>query len=314
MFSLANTTNVPDSIITESGGITQIDSRGSSSGGVLGGGTSGVHEYTFTSSSNIADILAGETQLTIVAGSNASESGGVWSKSTTGTGWNASISSVETFDSADVWAMSWEVSNIFGTIRQMSGLSSLVGDHYNRCSHAIYQVNSYFYSTVYESGSGRSANSLDNANKYPAVGDRFGMMCSNGTIKYFVMKGTNVYVMHTSDALASGNGIGFKGCMNRGTNVSGTSEFTKAWIHNTSKQEILSSFVRGIASDPISQPEQDQLAKMGMVVESGSTYSNIFFTRTGGSRYDNGSGTSYDVNMTHQYEALLNQDLKTLSF
>lgn len=313
MFSLANTTNLPNSIVTTTSGITQVDSRGSSSGGVLSGGTSGMHKYDFTTNLNVVDVSGGETPLTIVAGGNATESGGIWSKSITGTAWNSSVRSTEQYSTGGIWAISWEIMADTGTIRQMSGISENDLDTYQSCTHAAYQVNGYFYSTVYESGSGKSVKWVNQAERHIDPGDRFGVMISGSRLRYFVMKGTNVHIMHVSETPVTGTGLRWKGVMNRGTDASGHSQFGDVWYHDVTSQISSTSQIRGYASDALTQEHIDSLLDIGMIVQAGSTYANLIYIRSPSTEYEASLGVPYDIDMTHSYEAILNQDVKTIT-
>ena len=52
------------------------------------------------------------------------------------------------------FAVSWLVESITGTIREMGGLDDIAqqNNFYSSIAYAVYQVNNYFYSYVYEKG------------------------------------------------------------------------------------------------------------------------------------------------------------------
>jgi hypothetical protein len=316
MFSLAvnNNINVPLSVISNNGPVYHIDSRTSTNDGIEAGGTAGVHEYTFVSNYNKADIFAGETPLTLVDNGNSALDNGVWKKSIAGNSWNAGVNSTESFDASGVFAITWEVEVSTGTVRQMGGISTNpnAGNSYTKSSHAIYQVNNYFYGYVYENGSSKKVVNQDMANRTVVPGDRFGISISGGSVSYFIMKGSVIYPMWESSTLATTTTAHFAMAFNRGVGSSGHSTIEKAWVHNASTIATRSVSIEGVANNIITPTDIATLKEVGMVIQAGSTYGDIYYIRDASSAYDN-LGVPFDIDMTHNYTVTSNQDVKVIT-
>jgi len=312
MFTLANTTNIPVSELKVTGNIHQIDSRESSSGGVISGGTSGLHKYKFVTTVNTPDITSSETPLTIEAQANANFSGGEWLKSSSGNSWNSAVRSVEGFNANEPFAFSWEIASVSGTVRQMAGLDNSPPDtnSYSSIDHAIYQVNNRFYSYVYENGTSVFIGPTVNPDMYVTAGDRFGVEVTAGKLRYFTLKNGVVYYAYESELSVSGLYY-WKGAMNRGNGSSGRSKFNNAWVHQDTKLITRSEEIAGEASSLITDEDKDKLATLGMIIENGSTYSNIYYSRSTNGAFSN-NGTTHDIDMIHRYQSVDNQDLKIL--
>lgn len=308
---------VPLSIATAN----RIDSRASKFQGIATGSTGGIHKYNFVTEANTVDLLGATTPATILLGTNvtllAPDS---YEKSITGNTWNSYIYSQESFDPTTTdFAVSWLVENVgldgddgvTGTIREMGGLDNnpTQNGSYSSIEFAIYQVNNYFYSRVYEGG---AAIIIPNYTTfYFQIGDRMGVKCIDGVVSYFVIRGTTETVIYTSLKKAT-EPLFFKAAFNRGDGSSGHSELGGVVFHVAQKKVIHSVEILGESTADITDEDKEKLKTVGIENVNGK-YSDILFDRSNGSRFNN-SGTPYNLDYSHSYFGVVPQDLKIINF
>ena len=77
---------------------------------------------------------------------------------------------------------------------------------------------------------------------------------------------------------------------------------------------VISTTVSGTADAQLTPADIDSLAGVGMYIEPGSTHGNMYYARDATQSYrDSATNAAYDVSMTHTYEAIINQDLQTIT-
>lgn len=314
MFTLQSTTNVAVSEVVQNAGLTTIDCSGSLSGGIISGATSGIHKYQIRSAVNRPDVLQNETPLTLEAGNNVALVDGVWLKTLAGNSWNASVRGTERFSVDGTFAITWEIQNTTGTVRQMAGIGNVdpVRDSYSGLSHGVYQINNYFYEFVYESGTRKSIPDMDYGNRTVTPGHRFGVTVSAGQVEYFIMKGTSIFPITASTNKLSGD-IYFQASFNRGDGESGQSSIANAFYHSGVKLGSAMVEITGNAADPISEEDVSLLADVGLIVSDSATYGILTYERSTSNAFTTG-GVPYDVDVTHTYTSVQQQDLINISY
>lgn len=310
-----NTIQVPVSKITlsELNGVYKIDTRDSEYGGSAQGATAGKHEYTFTANRNVLDVSGQTSPITIVAGGKVTVNGVEVEKSATGAVWDASFYSQQAFDpNVQDFAVSWLIESTTGTIREMGGLDNdpTVSDSFQSIEFAAFQVNNYFYSRIYESG---AAIVIPNyATFYFQVGDRCGVKCIDGKVTYFVLRGNVEHEIYTSTKTASAP-LYFKAALNRGSDQSGHSKVGSVEWHSETIINSKTIKISGGAEDVVSDAHIKELASLGMIVQDGSIYSDIRYTRNEASKFTD-NGTPFPIDITHAYSGPLGQGSATQSF
>ena len=306
--------SVPESTVSETLGVHSIDSSASTFLGLATGASSGVHEYSFNGFKNTVDLSAVGTPITIVAGTNVTITGNNVIKNIDGNTWNSSFSSAESFDPLiQDFAFTWEIEDVTGTIREMAGLDDnpAQNNSYSSIEYAVYQVNNYFYSRVYEKG---AALAIPNYTTfYFQAGDRCGVRVVDGIATYYVDRAGTITDIHTSTA-PTAVPMYFKAAFNRGNTSSGASSLGNVLYHDATVPSTVNYTIRGPSADPITQEHKDELSRvLGMQVQAGATYGNVQFSRLTTSKFMNGP-TPYDITMKHAYFGMYGQDIKTLTF
>jgi hypothetical protein len=301
----------PISTISSSGTTTNIDSRASTSAGIVSGGTIGEHKYIFTQEVLKPDVISTGTLANITLGANSVLTNGVYSKSDATDTWNGSIGGTDPLISKEGFAVSCDIINLTGTIRQMFGIDDnpTANDSYSSIDHAFYQVNSSFYSSVYETGTNTSTGS---GNVALTLSSRVGVEVLNGDIRYFIhdtINDTINYVYTSRRALKDTYFI--KSAFSRGTSAAGTSTISGIRIHDL-VSTTQSFTISGKSTDLISEEDKASLlTHMGLIVTSTSVYSNMFFTRVDINKFKT-AGVFNSIDLLHNYYGLANQDIKTI--
>lgn len=308
-----NTINEDMSVISISteNEITTIDARQSTTNGNVTGAVSGKHGYIFQGQFNKPKLAGATTPITLNAGTNVTITGDEVIKNITGNSWNSSFYSTETFDPlVENFAISWLVESVDGTIREMGGLddNATANNSYNSIEYAIYQVNNYFYSRVYEKGA--SIIIPNYTTFYLQIGDRLGIKVIDQIVTYFVLRGSTVYDIYTSNSKAT-TPLQFKGAFNRGNTSSGASRMGGVAIHTETEIDNFKVNIVGSASDVVSDEDKELLSKeAGIELLTSATYSKLELTRKDTDVFKNG-GVPYEIEVTHEYRSLANQTINT---
>lgn len=294
------TESEPIHVISSNNGIINIDSRGSMYNGIEVGGTSGFHKYIFQGFKNTVDILASSSPLTLNIGARAASvltSPGSFEKDGTGNSWNSYIYSTESFNPSELdFAFSWLVESVTGTIREMGGMDNNPNQNqsYTSLESAIYQVNNYFYSRVYESGAAKVIPNYSTF--YLQVGDRLGLGSIDGIVFYFVIRNEIIIEIYKSDVKLT-EPMFFKAALNRGDGSSGESLIGDVKVHLSTKKTGFGVSIEGNSSDEITPLHiQTLLDEAGVNVLPGSTYGNLNITRQPFEKYENLS-----IDVTHTF-------------
>mgnify|MGYP000630961562 CR=1 FL=1 len=296
------TESEPIHTITQNLGITTIDSRTSKYNGLEVGGSNGKHKYTFTGLKNTVDVLGTATDANLVAGLNTDLVNGVASKNIAGNTWNSSVYSQESFDPNVLdFAVTVEIESITGTIKEMFGLDDnpTQNNSYSSIEYAVYQVNSYFYSYIYEKGQSKKIDGYTTF--YFQVGDYVGVKCVNGIVSYFVLRSGVETIITTSKVVAT-TPLYFKAAFNRGNTSSGASVLGGVKFYTAQRQDTFSINIEGNATDLISETDKETLKdNAGVEMLTGSTYSKLDFNRSTTQRFNNGL---YPLDLSHIYIGL----------
>lgn len=312
----SNSSNVAIEPILENsltGGIYRLDARNSKENGVEVGGTTGKHSYTFTGNKNVVDLGTYNINSTLIAGNNVDLVNGVGSKNITGNTWNSYIYSTESFNPlTEDFAVSWEIESVDGTIREMGGLDDnpTANQPYSSIDYAIYQVNNYFYSRVYEKG--RAILIPDYTTFYFNVGDRAGIRCENGYVTYFVDRGGVITDIYTSTKKATVT-LYFKAAFNRGNDASGASVLGNVKFATGLKELSYSVTIRGNSSDDLSNEDIEKLKDIGIDSQSSSKYSDIKYTRNNTARFTNGT-IPFPIEVLHTFTGQQTQNIINLTY
>ena len=293
--------------ILEIGGITTLDARQSTANGTVTGDTSGKHEWFFRGLKNVPKLTGSRTSLNINPNGNVNISGEDAIKNVAGNSWNSSFYSTETFDPlTENFAISWLVESVTGTIREMGGLddNATANSSYSSIEYAIYQVNNYFYSRVYEKGA--SIIIPNYTNLILQVGDRLGIKVINQVVTYFVLRGSTIYDIYTSLTPAT-TPLQFKGAFNRGNASSGASLIGDVDVHSETELDNFIIKIEGSSSDILSDEHKELLKnEAGIISLTESTYSKLQFTKDVSGKFQN------DKEVTHEYRSLTNQTIINL--
>lgn len=305
----------PINEVTTVNNITTIDAKASKYSGLETGDVMGKHLYVFSGLKNTLDILAPTTLATIQAGANVVlVSPGTYEKDIAGNTWNASIYSTESFNPlTEDFAVSWKVESVDGTIREMGGFDDnpTQNNSYNSIEYAIYQVNNYFYSYVYEKGASKKIPNYTTF--YHQVNDRQGVACIDQIIYYFVIRNGILTIIHKSTTKAT-NPLFFKAAFNRGDGSSGESTLGDVQFHTATKTDSFNVKVDGLAGEVVTEEHRKILAEnCGISLLTGATYSNLEHTRLDIDKFKT-SGTPYPVNLTHSYIGVLDSVTKEITY
>ena len=181
---------------------------------------------------------------------------------------------------------------------------------YTSIENAIYQVNSYFYSRIYEAGVSKVMNGYSTF--YFQVGDKVGVKCVDGYVTYFVLRAGIETEIYTSEVKAV-SPLFFKAAFNRGVGSTGQSRVKNVEYWVSTKVSQISRTIEGSSADDLSESDQEKLTAIGMLPEPSSKYSDISYTRSTGIKFDN-SGTPYDIEVAHDFASLALQDIQTIAF
>lgn len=299
---------VPKSVFTTDADKYNINSTTSTWNDNVTGGAIGLHSYIFTGKKEELDITSESLPLTLIAGNNVEVNNDGYQKNVAGGSWNSSFYSQESFNPNDQdFAISWLVESTSGTIREMCGLAAnpSINDSYSSIDYAVYQVNATFYYVVYESGRSSVTGSGSVA---VAVGDRIGIKVIDNKVTYYIQKGDEITDIYTSlkDAKAP---LFFKAALNRGTDLSGHSVVTNCQYHTNTKTVIKTTDISGLANESITSDDADRLAKLGIIPEEGTLYSNINFTKPVSTRFPSNTELTYN----HIYSVNDAQDIQTVT-
>lgn len=312
--STISSSSVPMSTVKSQSGVYSFDSRASTFNTLESGGVSGVHHYNISSIKNTVDVLADSTPIQIVAGSNVTVNNDVVVKSLEGNSWNAAFYSTQAFDPVmQDFAISWKIESVDGTIREMGGLDDNPSQNssYTSIEYAMYQVNGYLYSRVYESGAAIEIPNYSNINL--TIGDRLGMRVVSQEVTYFIQKGSEIIDVYTSTKKATAP-MYFKAALNRGAGSSGAASVEDVRWHTEQMPSAISTFIKGQSTDIISDTDKDILSeKTGIDIQEGSTYALIYFKRSSSDRFSDGTNP-YSIDVTHSYYGVDGQDIKTIDF
>ena len=311
MFSLDTNENVPLHTITEENGLLIVDSSISTLNGEELGATTGVHRYSITRDRLVPDATDNGTPLTIVAGGNVAYTSGSWNKSVNTNGWNASVNSSETFDTAGVFAISWDIEQNVSWTRMMGGLAATIGnDSYKAMSVGLYQLNNYMYNFYYRLGVATHNQDLDYTERTVTPGDRFVLCVSSGQVKFYIRKNGILYYMGMLPNALSGT-VQFMAAFNRGKNKTGSTIFKNAYVHTNTSIDTIRYVIEGIADAEVSDEDKESLLDLGFTVTNGSTYGKLQMVRSNSEAYtDNGTPTSCQV--VHEYFGNSRQAISTM--
>lgn len=295
------------------GAIHTLDATASKAQGVVSGAFQGRHRYEIAGQVNTVDLLGETTPIAIIAGANVTVNGVEVEKSNTGNSWNSSFYSTLAFDpNVEDFAVSWLIEETTGTIREMAGLddSPSQNNSYSSIEYAVYQVNGYFYSRVYEGGTAILIPGYSTF--YFQMGDRVGVKCIDGFVTYFVIRAGVETKIYTSTKRATVP-LYFKGAFNRGDGSSGHSNIGSVKWHTAKKTVGKTVHVEGGAADLVSDADTEKLAQIGMDVQSGATYGVLTFARNASSKFDD-AGTPFDLAVSHAYLASFAETSLTATF
>lgn len=283
----------------------RLDASGSLWNGAAIGGTNGTHRYHISVTKNVLDLLSPGTSVALQAGANAIlNAEGRFEKSNAGNAWNSWIESAAAVGdgATEDFAVSWLVEEVTGTIREMGGLDDNPGQNasYTSGEFMLYQVNgNTLY--AYENAANRGPTSLQ-----LVAGDRLGVKVESGVVTYLHLRADVVTEIYKSTAIANYQ-LFFKGAFNRGDGSSGHSEMGDVQRHDTYKQKAEQYVLTGSATESISDDDIAGLENLGLIVQPGSTYSNILVNKIINGQFP--AGTTYSVN--HAYSGTYGQSSTT---
>ena len=298
------------SVPTFASGLGRIDSRNSEYGGVPAGGD-GHHFYNFTGTRKKLDILAGGTQLQLVAGDNVAPYGaGGFSNSLSNNGWLAMCYSAEAPNaSLEDFAFTWPVGSLTDQARQMMGIDAAptVNQSYTSLDGAIYKVNNIFYSRVYEFGSAVVMPGYSNF--YFQATDRAGVMVKAGKLIYIVLRGTTIYEIYTSGRTVTGP-VHFKAAFQRGAGWAlGASKIDDVQLHNTLTDEMVTAQIGGPSDGVVTTDDAARMATLGLIMSPSATYADLHFNSLDTAIFPAGRQLDY----SHTYTVNENQDTQSLT-
>lgn len=296
------------------GDIRRLDARESVYNDQAVGAVDGRHYWVLQRKSNTVDLFGTTQPISIVAGAKVDVNGVEVEKNVTGNSWNASFYSGQAFDpTAEDFAISWLVEDVTGTIREMGGLDNNPSQNnsYSSMEFAIYQVNNYFYSRVYESG---AAIVMPNYTTfYLQIGDRLGIKCINQVVKYFVIRDGVETVIYTSAKKAT-EPLYFKGAFNRGNASSGHSNIGAVEWHVGKTTTNNTAVVSGNSTDTLEPRHLIEGDKIGVDFNPTSKYSDLTYTPLSSDKFKDGNGTPYPLDYTHGFFAGASQSIGEVNF
>lgn len=300
----------PELTISKSGNIYRLDARASM--GNLGAVT-GLHTYILSGEKQTVDMSI-QTPAVLQAGITAGNvivTGDDVSKNIAGNSWDSAATSVNGYDtSVQDFACTWLIESTTGTIREMAGITTTptTNDSYTATAFAFYQVNNYVQ--IYENGV-RQATSAGGTNfGYLAAGDRIGMRVVDGIVEYIQMVGgnpVNIVVLYTSSNTA--NGVYYFDCsLNRGNTSSGAAVIEDvAWHVGTKQANFTTQFSGESTTDITDEHKADLKTVAGIIIEPGTKYSDVYYTRSTGPKY------AFDIDLTYYYSPATNAVLDTIT-
>ena len=296
------------------GDIHRLDARESVYNDQVVGAVDGRHYWVLQRKSNTVDLFGTTQPINIVAGSNVDVNGVEVEKNVTGNSWNASFYSGQAFDpTVEDFAISWLVEDVTGTIREMGGLDNNPSQNnsYTSMEFAIYQVNNYFYSRVYESG---AAIVIPNYTTfYLQIGDRLGIKCVNQVVKYFVIRDGVEIVIYTSTKKAT-EPLYFKGAFNRGSSSSGHSNIGSVEWHVGKTTTNNTAVISGNSTDTLEYRHLAEGDKIGVGFNPTSKYSDLTYTPLSSDKFKYDNGNLYPLDYTHGFFAGASQSVGEVNF
>lgn len=306
-------TSIPINEVTITNDIVTVNSEASKHNGLVTGATNGRHLYIFNGLKNILDVTATTTEATLLPGANVEITAlGDASKNITGNSWNSSVYSQESFDPNLIdFAVTVEIESVTGTIREMFGLDDnpTQNNSYNSIEYAVYQVNNYFYSRVYEKGAAKIIPNYTTF--YFQVGDQVGVKCVNGVVSYFVLRNGVETVIYTASEKAT-SPLYFKAAFNRGNSSSGASFLGGVKFYTATKQDSFTVKLDGVAGELVSETHKTNLKFAGIDLLTGSTYSKLQFKRIDSDKFKDSQGF-LKIDLAHSYIGLYNTVSKVIN-
>lgn len=288
---------------TVEAGIYHLDARKSKYNDIEIGGVDGRHYWLLQRMSNTVDLLGVKQNINIIPGLNVTVNGLDVEKSNTGNSWNASFYSGQSFNPMiENFAVSWLIETVTGTVREMGGLDGdpAQNNSYTSMEYAVYQVNNYFNTSVYESG---AAVAIPSSSRFILqVGDRIGLKCVNNNISYFVLRNGVETIIYTSLKKATSL-LYFKGAFNRGSTSSGHSSIGSVVWHTSKKVVNTLIELSGNSADTLSAEHVELGNKIGINLDANSKYSDLIYTPVVDARYADDAGDLYPVGVTHGFFA-----------
>lgn len=295
-------------------GIHRLDARESIYNDQVVGAVDGRHYWVLQRKSNTVDLFGTTQPITITAGAKVDVNGLDVEKNVTGNSWNASFYSGQAFDpTVEDFAVSWLVENTTGTIREMGGLDNNPSQNnsYNSMEFAIYQVNNYFYSRVYESG---AAIVIPNYTTfYLQVGDRLGIKCVNQVVSYFVLRAGVETIIYTSAKKAT-DPLYFKGAFNRGNSSSGHSSIGSVEWHTGKTLINNTAVISGNSTDTLAFRHLPEGGKVGIEFNPTCKYSDLTYTALDSDKFKDTNGNIYPLDFTHGFFAGASQSIGLINF
>ena len=299
-------------VSTYHNGLARLDARASSHNGVETGGAQGRHAWLFSTEYDSVDVLGERSAIDIVANANVTVNDVEVEKSNTGNSWNSSFYSAQSFNPIiEDFAVSWLVEDVTGTIREMGGLDDKPDQNnsYTSIDYAVYQVNNYFYSRVYEKGI--QAAIPNYSNFYFQVGDRIGIKCVNRIISYFVIRNGAEIIIYTSKEKASVP-LFFKAAFNRGAGSSGHSNIGNVEWHTAKVHSSYTVKIEGYANEVVSNEDIERLRNVGIDINIGATYCDLQWSKLSIEKF--GGPNPFPLDYTHSYIGAVSQVTGQLAY
>lgn len=293
----------------------QLNARESVYDGDTVGGQFGRHHYSISTLRNYLNTATGLSEsVELVAGANVIVDGdNNYLKSIAGNTWNSWFASAEIIvdpileDCAVSWAIEADTDidgqgGTDGSIREMGGLDDNPAQNasYTSGEYMLYQVNATTV-YVYEKGLNKGSFSLA-----MIEGDRLGVRVESGVVSYIHFRGSLETIIYTSSVPAV-SPLYFKGTLNRGIGSSGRSVIGDVREHFAISAKLKTVHISGAATELVSSEDIDKLAKLGLTVAEGSTYSLITAEKPTSDRF--AESPQYDI--THGYSVTDTQTVLT---
>ena len=298
----------------------QIDARPSLYNGTAQGGAEGYHRYGMTTLRNFVapiDISDITTRVPLTAGINVEllPDGITYRKLNTGNSWNSWFQSTNILIDPinENAAISWAIEDdpdgdgetgAQGTQREMAGLSATPSQNasYTSIDYAMYQVNA---TTVYVYEKGVN---IGNFAVPMAVGDHFLIKCDSGVVSYYLISsgGSEQFIYESKTPATSS--MYFKAALNRGDGSSGNSIVGDVRKHGALIAAPVMANIQGNPQELIRDEDVTKLLNLGLVVITGSVYSNIIAEKLAGHIFP--SGNVHEV--AHGYSGKMDQSIATI--